>query len=267
MNDETHLTRQLDDSLAPKTMKTLILLALIGATASWMPELAPILVILVAVNYARYAWRTVGGVPARDVAQLTVIAVASLGTGYLAKVGVAPMIAQATFLTISLGAWAIAHPAPAGGEEPSGGSEEVASGAPDGIASAGRDDPTSLQAPPSMQLIVLIVLAAVVASWTPGVAKVAAPIVVLVVALEYARYAWRTLAGLPVRAIAELIVVAAAGLGTGYVTNLGAGPLIGEASLVIVGLAAVLVRRNYQRAGDDPAAPSGSSAEDPRAGS
>ena len=78
-----------------KLAKMLLILVLLGLAAQAAPVLASLLVIVVMLHYATYAWQTIARIPARHRAELLVVAAIALGAGFLAKLAVAPLETRA----------------------------------------------------------------------------------------------------------------------------------------------------------------------------
>jgi hypothetical protein len=92
-----------------KTAKALGALIVLGISARWAPTLASLLVIVVVLNYARYAWHTIAKIPPRQLAELIAVAATALGVGFLAKLGTAPLILTGLFLLVALPLWRLAR--------------------------------------------------------------------------------------------------------------------------------------------------------------
>jgi hypothetical protein len=91
------------------TAKALAALFLIGVVSRWAPILCSLLVIAVMLHYAAYAWRTLAKIPAGQVAELLAVAAFALGTGFLAKLGVAPLIVTGLVLLVTVPLWRLAR--------------------------------------------------------------------------------------------------------------------------------------------------------------
>jgi ABC-type Fe3+ transport system permease subunit len=94
---------------AKQTGKTLACLAILGILARWAPTLCSLIVVVVMLNYAQYAWRMLVRLPDRETAELLALAGVTLGIGFLAKLGVAPLILTATILIVTLPLWDMAR--------------------------------------------------------------------------------------------------------------------------------------------------------------
>jgi hypothetical protein len=86
--------------------KVVVALVVLGIAARWAARLCSLLVVVVMLQYAGYAWRTVAKIPAAQVAELLTIAGCALGIGFLAELGVAPLILTGIVLLITVTLWA-----------------------------------------------------------------------------------------------------------------------------------------------------------------
>lgn len=94
---------------AKQSGKTLAALLILGITAQWAPTLCSLLVAVLMLNYAGYAWRTFAKLPEHETAELLVLAGFALGAGFLAKLGVAPLILTGLILIVTVPLWRIAR--------------------------------------------------------------------------------------------------------------------------------------------------------------
>jgi hypothetical protein len=108
-----------------KLTKMLLILVALGLAAQAAPVLSSLLVIVVMLDYATYAWRTIARIPARHRAELLVLAAIALAAGFLAKLGVGPLILTGLFLIVTLPLWRLAREDPRAEEEASAGLEEA----------------------------------------------------------------------------------------------------------------------------------------------
>lgn len=108
-----------------KLANFLVVLALLGIAAQAAPVLTALLVIVVILHYATYAWQTIARIPARHRAELLVVAAIALGAGFLAKFGVGPLIITGLFLVVTLPLWRLAREDPRAEDEPSARLEEA----------------------------------------------------------------------------------------------------------------------------------------------
>ena len=92
-----------------QTGKVLAALIALGIVSRWAATLCSLLVIVVMIQYAGYAWRTLAKIPAGQVAELLVVAGFALGIGFLAKLGVAPLILTGLALLITVPLWRLAR--------------------------------------------------------------------------------------------------------------------------------------------------------------
>lgn len=101
MNEETHPAKQ--------TGKTLAALFILGIAAQWAPTLCSLLVAVLMLNYAGYAWRILAKLPDHEVTELLALAGFALGAGFLARLGVAPLILTGLVLIVTVPLWRIAR--------------------------------------------------------------------------------------------------------------------------------------------------------------
>jgi hypothetical protein len=94
---------------AKQTGKTLAALLILGITAQWAPTLCSLLVAVLMLNYAGYAWRMFAKLPEDETAELLALAGFALGAGFLAKLGVAPLILTGLILIVTVPLWRIAR--------------------------------------------------------------------------------------------------------------------------------------------------------------
>lgn len=106
--------------LGHKTIWALGLLVVLGLAARFMPLLAQLLVILVILDYARHAWRTIAKIPVRQLGELVLVAGIALGAGFLFKLGVGGLIITGLFLLVTLPLWRLARPDPREEQLPAG---------------------------------------------------------------------------------------------------------------------------------------------------
>jgi len=92
-----------------KTGEALAALIVLGIVSRWAATLCSLLVIVLMVQYAGYAWGTIAKIPAGQVAELLAVAAFALGIGFLAKLGVAPLILTGLVLLITVPLWRIAR--------------------------------------------------------------------------------------------------------------------------------------------------------------
>ena len=107
-----------------KLTKMLLILVLLGLAAQAAPVLASLLVIVVMLHYATYAWQTLARIPAHHRTELLVVAAIALGAGFLAKLAVAPLIITGVFLLVTLPLWRLAREDPRAEEDASADLEE-----------------------------------------------------------------------------------------------------------------------------------------------
>lgn len=89
-------------SRAAKALAALVALAL---ASRWAPMLCSLLTIVVMINYGRYAWRAFTKLPPEDATELLALVAVALGIGFLAKLGLGPLIVTGTVLLTSLPLW------------------------------------------------------------------------------------------------------------------------------------------------------------------
>jgi hypothetical protein len=94
---------------AKQTGKTLAALFILGIAAQWAPTLCSLLVAVLMLNYAGYAWRTFAKLPEHETIELLTLAGFALGAGFLAKLGVAPLILTGLILIVTVPLWRIAR--------------------------------------------------------------------------------------------------------------------------------------------------------------
>jgi hypothetical protein len=92
-----------------QTVKTLAVLVVLGLTTHWAPTLCSLLVVVVLINYARYAWRALAKLSERETVELLALAAVALGCGFLAKLGFGPLILTVMILIITVPLWHIAR--------------------------------------------------------------------------------------------------------------------------------------------------------------
>jgi hypothetical protein len=97
-----------------------VVLVLLGISARWAPTLTSLLVIVVMLHYARYAWSTVAKIPPGQLTELLVLATFALGVGFLAKLGAAPLIITGVFLLVTVPLWRLARHDPREHQDPPG---------------------------------------------------------------------------------------------------------------------------------------------------
>jgi uncharacterized membrane protein YkgB len=108
-----------------KTVKAIGILILLGISSQWAPVLTSLLVIVVMLHYATYAWQKIARLPDRHRAELVVIAATALGAGFLAKLGVGPLILTGVFLIVALPLWRLAREDPREEQEATADLEEA----------------------------------------------------------------------------------------------------------------------------------------------
>lgn len=101
MHEEAHPAKQ--------TGKTLAALFILGIAAQWAPTLCSLLVVVLMLNYTGYAWRMFAKLPEHEATELLALAGFALGAGFLAKLGVAPLILTGLILIITVPLWRIAR--------------------------------------------------------------------------------------------------------------------------------------------------------------
>lgn len=101
MHEETQPAKQMGKALA-----ALLILAI---AAQWAPMLCSLLVVVLMLNYAGYAWRMLAKLPERESAELLALAGFALGAGFLAKLGVAPLTLTGLILIVTVPLWRIAR--------------------------------------------------------------------------------------------------------------------------------------------------------------
>ena len=89
-------------SRAVKALAALVALALVSR---WAPVLCSLLTIVVMIHYGGYAWRALAKLPSEDATELLALVAVALGIGFLAKLGVGPLILTGTVLLTSLPLW------------------------------------------------------------------------------------------------------------------------------------------------------------------
>ena len=92
-----------------QTGKTAAALLILGITAQWASTLCSLLVAVVMLNYASYAWQLLAKLPEHETAELLALAGFALGAGVLAKLGVAPLILTGSILIVTVPLWRIAR--------------------------------------------------------------------------------------------------------------------------------------------------------------
>jgi len=85
-----------------QTGKTLAALLILGIMAQWAPTLCSLLVAVLMLNYAGYVWRMFVKLPEHETAELLALAGFALGAGFLAKLGVAPLILTGMILIVTV---------------------------------------------------------------------------------------------------------------------------------------------------------------------
>jgi MFS-type transporter involved in bile tolerance (Atg22 family) len=80
----------------------LAVLTALGIASRWAPKLSSLLVILVLLYSARYAWETLAKLAPSEVAQLLAVASFALTIGFLAKFGVNALILTGLVLLVML---------------------------------------------------------------------------------------------------------------------------------------------------------------------
>jgi fatty acid desaturase len=91
---------------AGKAIATLLVLAVV---ARWAPVLCSLLVIIVMVHYARYAWRVVAKVPPKEAAELAALMTITLAIGFLTRLGFVGLLLTGAVLLIVLPVWRAHH--------------------------------------------------------------------------------------------------------------------------------------------------------------
>jgi hypothetical protein len=89
-------------SRAAKALAALVALAL---ASRWAPVLCSLLTIVVMINYGGYAWRAFAKLPPEDATELMAVVAVALGIGFLAKLGIGPLIVTGAVLLTSLPLW------------------------------------------------------------------------------------------------------------------------------------------------------------------
>ncbi len=108
------------EGLVKNTVKALGALVLLGISADWAPKLTSLLVIVVMFHYASYAWSRVAKIPPGQLAELLAVAMFALGVGFLAKLGVGPLIITGVFLLVTVPLWRLARHDPREDKDASG---------------------------------------------------------------------------------------------------------------------------------------------------
>lgn len=90
---------------AKQTGKALGVLIVLGIVSRWAATLCSLLVIVVMLQYAGYAWRTLAKLPPAQVGELLAVLGIALGIGFMVKLGVAPLILTGLVLLIALPLW------------------------------------------------------------------------------------------------------------------------------------------------------------------
>jgi hypothetical protein len=111
---------QSEGDMMKTTLKAAGALALLGLSAQWAPTLTSLLVIVVILNYAQHAWRTIAKIPARQLGELLLVAGVALGAGLLFKLSVDGLIVTGLFLLVTLPLWRRARHDPREEPEPAG---------------------------------------------------------------------------------------------------------------------------------------------------
>src|SRR5580704_7444781 len=88
--------------------KAVVVLVVLGIASRWAATLCSLLVVGVMLQYAGYAWHTVAKLPLGQVAELLAVAGFALGIGFLAKLGVAPLILTGLVLLVTVPLWRLA---------------------------------------------------------------------------------------------------------------------------------------------------------------
>lgn len=91
------------------TVKVLAVLIVFGLTEQWWPTLASLVVAIALLAYARYTWRTLAALPARQVAELTAIGALALAAGFFAKYGVGRLVVTGVVLALAFALWRLAR--------------------------------------------------------------------------------------------------------------------------------------------------------------
>jgi hypothetical protein len=109
--DEKDKETEMQDEPQPakQICKTLAWLVILGILARWAPTLCSLIVVVVMMSYARYVWRVLVRLPDRETAELVALAGVTLGIGFLAKLGVAPLILTGMILVITVPLWYMAR--------------------------------------------------------------------------------------------------------------------------------------------------------------
>jgi hypothetical protein len=94
---------------AKQTAKALGVLIVLGIASRWAPNLSALLVIVVMLQYAGYAWRALANLPTGQVAELLAVVGFALGVGFLAELGVAPLILTGAVLLVVVPLWRVAR--------------------------------------------------------------------------------------------------------------------------------------------------------------
>jgi hypothetical protein len=92
--------------------KAVVALVMLGIASRWAATLCSLLVIFVMLQYAGHAWHTVAKLPSGQVAELLAVAGFALGIGFLAKLGVAPLILTGLVLLVTVPLWRLAREDP-----------------------------------------------------------------------------------------------------------------------------------------------------------
>jgi hypothetical protein len=101
-----------------ETGKALLMLVVLGITAQWAASLSSLLVVVVMLRYAAYAWQAIAGTPSDELHGLLAVAGCALLLGFATSLGYGALTVMGLSLVIAVPLWRTASSANRADEAP-----------------------------------------------------------------------------------------------------------------------------------------------------
>lgn len=88
-----------------ETGKALLMLVALGITAQWAARLSSLLVVVVLLRYATYAWQAIAGIPSDEQRRLLAVACCALLLGFATSLGYGALVVTGLALVIAIPLW------------------------------------------------------------------------------------------------------------------------------------------------------------------